>query len=184
MQMDRSKNTVYIYYLRLSEQKYISDGDASEVGEWLLKRALREIFGLELSDEKRAKGLHGKPYLVNHPEIQYNISHSGDFIVCAVSGVPVGIDIQEKRVVDVVKVGSKIFPNEEYREFLKSEDKQDEFFRQWVLNESYLKWTGDGLTKDLRVLKREGWHQFLHFHTNYLCAIWSGKPMNIEIREV
>ena len=70
------------------------------------------------------------------------------------------------------------------REFLKSENKQDEFFRQWVLNESYLKWTGDGLTKDLRVLKREGWYQFLHFHRNYLCAIWSEKPMNIEIREI
>lgn len=184
MQMNRSKNTAYIYYIRLSEQNYVSDGDASAVGEWLLKRALRDIFGLNLEEEERGKGPHGKPYLVNHPEIHYNISHSADFIVCAVSGSPIGIDIQEKRVVDVIKVGRRIFPNEEYREFLKSEDKQDEFFRQWVLNESYLKWTGDGLTKDLRVLKREGWHQFLHFHRNYLCAIWSGKPMNIEIREV
>lgn len=184
MHTDKSKNSVYVYYTRISDRLSYSSADASELAENLLARGLDELYGIVLSKEERSKGPHGKPYLVNHPKIHYNISHSGRFVLCAISGVPVGIDIQQKRIVDVAKVGKKIFPDEEYRRFLKSETMQEDFFRQWVLRESYLKWTGEGLTKDLRDLKTEGWHQFLHLHRDYMCALWAGKPLEIHIKEV
>lgn len=157
---------------------------ASLEGKALLKQALWDVFGLKLEDEEITTGEHGKPYLVNHPEVQYNISHSGCYVICAVSGTPVGIDIQEKRVIALDKLGRKVFSREEYREFLKSEEKQDIFFRRWVRIESYLKWTGEGISRSLKELPMDGWHQFLHVDKNYICAIWSHGPLSIFMKEV
>lgn len=41
-------------------------------------------------------GENGKPFLLDYKEVHYNLSHSGDWILCAVSDQPVGIDIQQK----------------------------------------------------------------------------------------
>ena len=102
MHTDKSKNSVYVYYTRISDRLSYSSADASELAENLLARGLDELYGIALSKEERSKGPHGKPYLVNHPKIHYNISHSGRFVLCAISGVPVGIDIQQKRIVDAI----------------------------------------------------------------------------------
>lgn len=184
MHIDKSKNTAYVYWAKISDRFSCEQKDAHQMAEMLLAQGLGEVYGIALQKEARAVGKHGKPYLVNHPKIHYNVSHSGEFAICAISGVPVGIDIQKKRIVDVAKVGQKIFPDEEYRKFLKSEKMQEDFFRQWVLRESYLKWTGEGITKDLRELKTEGWHQFVHLHRDYMCALWAGRPLEIRMKEV
>lgn len=184
MHTDKSRRTAYVYYAKVSDRLSCDHVEASAMGEALLSRGLYELYGVSLEKEERAKGKYGKPYLVNRPEIHYNISHSGKYTICAISGVPVGVDIQKKRITDVEKVGKRIFPPEEYRKFLMSERKQEEFFRQWVLRESYLKWTGEGLTKDLRELETEGWHQFIHLDREYMCALWSQGPLEIRIKEV
>lgn len=36
----------------------------------------------------------GKPYLAKEPDIHFNLSHSGEWAVCAISSSPVGVDIQ------------------------------------------------------------------------------------------
>lgn len=181
---DRSKNTAYVYYAKLTDRLGYDHADATQTGELLLNKGLAELYGIDLKKEERDKGPQGKPYLPLHPEVHYNISHSGKYVICVLAGVPVGIDIQEKRITNIQRVGKRIFPPDKYREFLKSEDMQDEFFRQWVQRESYLKWTGEGITKDLRELKTEGWHQFIHLHRDYMCAIWSGNPLEVRIKEV
>ena len=37
----------------------------------------------------------GKPYFPKYPEIQFSISHSGDYWACAVAQCAVGMDLQE-----------------------------------------------------------------------------------------
>lgn len=73
----------------MSDRFSYDQKDAHETAEMLLARGLDEIYGIILSKEERAVGKHGKPYLANHPKIHYNISHSGEFVICAISGVPV-----------------------------------------------------------------------------------------------
>ena len=184
MYQDRNKKAAYVYWKKLNDGIRVPREEYSAEGKKLLEKALWDAFGLELQKEEIAVGSCGKPYLVQHPEIHYNISHSGCYVVCAVSGSEVGIDIQEKRVIALDKIGRKIFSPEEYREFLKSEEKQDIFFRQWVRIESYLKWTGEGITRKLTDLKMDGWHQFLHMNKHYMCAIWSQGPLSIIMREL
>lgn len=184
MYQERLKKAVYIYWKKLNSGERVPREESSAEGRKLLRQAVLDLYGLNLNDLEIAAGEHGKPYIVDHPEIQYNISHSGCYVVCAISGVPVGIDIQEKRVIALDKIGRRIFSPEEYREFLKSEEKQDVFFRHWARMESYLKWTGDGISKGLKNLKMDGWHQFLHLNKNYICAIWSQGPLSIFMREM
>ena len=40
---------------------------------------------------------HGKPFLADHPEIHFNISHCKNGIAVAVSDQPIGIDIESSR---------------------------------------------------------------------------------------
>lgn len=184
MYQNHNKNTAYIYWKKLNSGVRVPREESSREGQELLKTALQDIYSLDLADQKVACGPHGKPYLPEHPHIHYNISHSGCYVVCAVSDMEIGIDIQEKRVIAMDKIGRKIFSPEEYRAFLKSEEKQDLFFRQWVRIESYLKWTGEGISRTLNELKMDGWSQFLHVNKNYMCAVWSQRPLNIYMKEL
>ena len=52
---------------------------------------------LPLRDVPICRETHGKPVLKDCTNLFFNISHSGDYAVCAVSKQPVGIDIERIR---------------------------------------------------------------------------------------
>lgn len=69
---------------------------------WLRAHAfLRTILGAELGLHPAAleftKGEHGKPALANDPACEFNLSHSGEYALIAVSEVAVGIDVERIR---------------------------------------------------------------------------------------
>ena len=43
---------------------------------------------------KVEKNRYGKPFLKEYPRLHFNGSHSGDYLVCAMSQNPVGVDVQ------------------------------------------------------------------------------------------
>ena len=64
----------------------------------LLALAARQAWGLEeLPRMERRAG--GKPYFPDRPELEFNLSHSGDLLLCALDGSPVGADIQQVRAI-------------------------------------------------------------------------------------
>ena len=80
---------------------------------------------------------HGKPEM-NH--ICFNLSHSQDLVVCAVSTKPVGVDI-EKIACAPEKIAKRFFTPREV-EYINSEE---DFYRLWTMKESYIKMTGEGM---------------------------------------
>lgn len=101
----------------------------------------------------------GKPYIWHVPW-HYNLSHSGDYAALAISGAPVGIDIQQKRAYKDSLV-KRFFSEAEAAayESLFSTDAQEYntvretfFYTLWCRKEAYGKLLGTGLTED--VLKR------------------------------
>ncbi|RQD65376.1 4'-phosphopantetheinyl transferase family protein [Desulfonatronovibrio magnus] len=94
---------------------------------------------------------HGKPYLLEAPGFHYNISHSRDWVVCAVSDKPVGIDIEHSDR-DAGLVAGRYFSHEEneYIASLPSSEHYGAIMELWVLRESYLKATGQGLAFSLK----------------------------------
>lgn len=94
---------------------------------WLLKRAL--------GGEQEHYDPKGKPCLKNG---YLSISHSGDWVVVAISQSPVGIDIEEIRDVNSEAVGRRCFSGISF-------ESREDFFEAWVKKESMLKKLGLGI---------------------------------------
>ena len=119
-----------------------------DAGRRLLKTALlRDGISTDfLSKEDSlvfAYGTSGKPFLRELPDAHFNISHTKGLVVCAVSQVPVGIDVEK----------IKPYPKSVLRKmtekevlYIKQSDSPDEaFMRVWTMKEAMIKLTGEGL---------------------------------------
>lgn len=93
---------------------------------------------------------NGKPYLKNNQDIHFNISHSGDWVVCAFAQNQVGVDVEKVRKVNF-DIARRFFSAEEVSQLfsLPVKEQTDFFFDLWTFKESYLKALGTGLTKPL-----------------------------------
>jgi 4'-phosphopantetheinyl transferase len=92
------------------------------------------------------KNEFGKPYLPG-TGVHFNLSHSGNWVVCAVDREEVGTDVEITRSVDPA-IAVRFFSAPE-RELLEQCDSIDEerklFLGIWTLKESYIKAIGRGL---------------------------------------
>ena len=89
-----------------------------------------------------------KPALICQKDLYFNISHSDDFVVVAVSDKEIGCDIQEIRAYNP-KVAVRHYCENETRLIENSDDKDGAFIRLWALKESILKFTGKGISGGL-----------------------------------
>lgn len=86
--------------------------------------------------------------------ICFNLAHSGDYVLCAVSDRPVGCDIEQLRKAPK-PVAERNFTTEElaYLQEFSGETYSREFFRIWTKKESYLKMLGIGIRVPLHTLQ-------------------------------
>jgi len=96
---------------------------------------------------------HGKPYLADHPELGFNISHSGGHLLIAVGwNCELGVDVElckdRKSLAGLVE---KCFADEEagYWHRLPQAEKTREFYRFWTRKEAFVKATGRGIALGL-----------------------------------
>ena len=90
----------------------------------------------------------GKPYLADRKDIRFNLSHCATGVACAVSDGEVGVDIQHY-VPFKASVAERIMTAEELLE-AETGDADAVFTRVWSLMESEGKFTGDGISLNLR----------------------------------
>ncbi len=116
-------------------------------GDCMVRTLLRQAFG-EVADTF-AVHTHecGKPYCRERPDFHFNVSHSGDWIICSVSDAPVGADVE--RVRDIKEnVFRKVLNNDEFtwaRE-CPNDESLKRFHRLWTLKESMIKCLGTGFS--------------------------------------
>jgi len=91
--------------------------------------------------------INGKPELRNE-KFNINLSHSGNMVACAISDNAIGIDVQLIREFSP-SLPKRIFSDAEYKEYQKSDEKSDCFFKLWTLKESYVKMLGAGISHGL-----------------------------------
>jgi len=115
----------------------------------------------------------GKPYFPERPDIHFSLSHGHTHVLCALSGSPVGADIESPRV-----IGGKALKFFCSRRELAMFDPLD----LWVLKESYIKLFGLTLAeiRDLRFTREAG--------GRLLCSIYpaaeKSKLLNDEAQEL
>lgn len=97
-----------------------------------------KYWNLTSEDYRIDRGEKGKPFYCGVENVFFNISHSGDYVVCAVSDREIGIDI-EKRAKARMEVAGRFFHGEEVAQLkMLEEDKQDQlFFNSWSVKESF-----------------------------------------------
>lgn len=115
------------------------------LSEVLLAWALLEDRNLKVRKSDRFFGKYGKPMLcVSGEIIEFNISHSGPFVLVGIDENPLGVDIQQwGRDVDLI--ARKIMSPDEYEAWTTSPDKVVAFYDFWARTESILKWKGVGI---------------------------------------
>ena len=106
----------------------------------LSHRLLRQAAQLSApaqTDLTLASGTHGKPYFLHAPQLHFNLSHSGRHWLCAFSGAPVGLDVQQHRACQKQALARRFFSPTECA-FLER-TAYVPFFDLWCAKESYLK---------------------------------------------
>lgn len=116
----------------------------------------------------------GKPYFLSFREIFFNISHSSNYVVCAIGDKPVGIDIEKARK-GRQNLAKRFFDISE-AEWIKECDSDQRFFRIWTLKEAYGKATGQGV---LDILDKIVYRLEKGKMKAYMC----GLPQNFTIVE-
>ena len=113
----------------------------------LLQLACKEA-GLGGADEHIAYGENGKPFLVDFPDVQFNLSHSGERVMCVISPFEVGCDVEIIKG-DRGRLAERFFKPEEsawIKHFDSIEAQSEAFYRLWTLKECYMKVTGRGMS--------------------------------------
>ena len=114
----------------------------------LLKQGLRKEYGIT-ENPVFEYNEHGKPSIVGHPEIFFNLSHCKEAAVCVISDHPVGIDVESIREYKYSLVHYTM--NEaEVAEIEKAEDPAVAFIRLWTMKEATLKLIGTGISNDIK----------------------------------
>ena len=126
--------------------KFEKDKKLSAGAYFVLKKLLSEM---DITDFKIKTGKYDKPSICNHENIYFNLSHSGKMVLCAISDMEVGADIEYIDSEIDLNIAKHYFYNSEYENIMNAENKADEFFKYWVLKESYMKYTGLGMNLPL-----------------------------------
>ena len=160
---------IYIYAMR------IQNGDQHGTAELLLNRSLEQCTDVQ-TPARYHRNEHGKPYLMETPEIYVNWSHSMDYVICAISDQEVGIDLQKMDREPKENLIRKALTEEE-QEFYRSvpkPERQKLFYQYWSVKESFLKALGTGFYTSLHTFQVEEEQPRISHHINrknYSCRL-------------
>ena len=116
----------------------------------LLKQALREGYGIT-ENPVFEYNEHGKPSIVGHSEIYFNLSHCKEAAICVVSNQPVGVDVEGIREYRESLVNYTM--NDEEITLIKSaENHAAAFIRLWTMKEATTKLIGTGISNDMKTV--------------------------------
>ena len=179
------ETVVYLKKITQSEGgKKEQERELSKCGWELFRLGLQEKYGLDGEKIKIERNAHGKPYLPEHPQICFNISHSGKYAACAFASIPLGLDLQQHRRAAWEHIGNRYFSVKDQERLAAAEDAETLFFQIWTEEESYGKWKGTGISHSLGTEKKEGF--CTHFCTaeGYEAAVWAAEPLTVCIKMV
>ncbi len=123
----------------------------------LARLAISDFNGKAQEDIAFRYNSHGKPFVLDN-DLNFNISHSEEFVACCVSKHPCGIDIETIKQVNLKS--AKRFCTANEIEYINSyDDKNIAFLYVWTRKEAYFKSIGCGIATVLSavdVLKTDG----------------------------
>ena len=177
---------------RIRKYRRWEDAHCGLFGKILLIEGLKKY---HISEEKLEEILYteySRPYL--NEAVDFNISHSGTGVVCALSkNGRVGIDIEEIKPLDLSDF-KRQFTDQELSLMREAKDTYHEFYLWWTRKEAIIKADGQGLSIPLKKInfqnpgraevKGRSWNiREIHLHKQYCChlAFEGSKDMPVKI---
>lgn len=114
----------------------------------LLKQALRDAYGI-IDNPIFEYNEHGKPFIVGHPDIHFNLSHCKEAAICVVNDHPIGVDVESIREYKESLVNYTM-NDEEISQINSSDSPAAAFIRLWTMKEATTKLIGTGISDDLK----------------------------------
>lgn len=163
------------------------DAQAFLLGKSLLLRGLIDA-GLEgsLLLQQLKYTEYNRPYLSE--KIDFNISHSGEYVVCAISDqCRVGLDIEKVEPRDLASFRSQM-TDEEWEMVTTAADPQQAFLHYWTKKEAAIKAHGQGLSLGLKEvvigdgemnLEGKAWPLYeVEIASGYVCHLVTDEKIN------
>ncbi|MBT3546573.1 MAG: 4'-phosphopantetheinyl transferase superfamily protein [Flavobacterium sp.] len=119
----------------------------SAFGRTLLLHGLKN-YGITNLDDLKVM-FNGKPYLNNSRNLHFNISHSGNLILCAISdNASIGVDVEKikPKILDHFK---SYFTVQEWQNITINDNSIKRFYDLWTRKEALIKADGRGLSIEL-----------------------------------
>lgn len=92
---------------------------------------------------------NGKPFIASHPDIHFNLSHSANVALCALSSQPVGADVETPRQVSSSLIDYTM-SDEEKAKINSSRNPALCFLSFWTKKEALLKLTAEGINNEMK----------------------------------
>lgn len=119
----------------------------------ILKIILAAYTKTSAKDVEFEYGSNKKPYLADYPWLHFNISHSQDYAVIAVSRKNVGIDIEYmSKDFDFANIVPDIFEDKEISVIQNAINKNAAFYTLWTRKEAFVKGVGKGIDEDFKYI--------------------------------
>jgi len=133
--------------------KFLKDIDKYRtlLADILIRQFIIKTININNRDIEFLTNRYNKPFLKNNDALQFNISHAGNWIFLAVDSKEIGVDIEFIRPIDY-SVINMVFSEKEKEYFQKLPDriKLSTFYKIWTYKESFIKASGEGLSKDMK----------------------------------
>ncbi len=137
------------YIKRISKYRRWQDIQASIIGRILLSRGLSNFYDNELNFNRIEDDEFKRPFILNS-QIDFNISHASEFVICAMSkSCKIGVDIEKIRNITVQDFYCQMTESELIN-MDRSENLNKNFFNYWTQKEAVLKANGKGLYVPLK----------------------------------
>ena len=132
---------------RIERYHFYKDAQISLLSDLLVRYEICKRTGLSNWQLLFSANQYGKPYLINDPHVQYNLSHSGTYITLAIDSKTVGIDIEQLKPIDL-KIAERFFTKDETEYIYTQENDMlmTSFYEIWTKKESRIKLEGKGLS--------------------------------------
>lgn len=147
----------YLHYFNSERQQSIqnyrqlADQNRTVWAELLARYLLCNVIPAEWEEISIERDLRGKPYVKTlKDEWKINLSHSGSWVVCSIGRCNNGVDV-ETETADFEEIARHFFSPKEVSalQMMPLTCSKKAFLCYWTIKESYLKYTGEGLTRNL-----------------------------------
>ncbi|KAF6692320.1 4'-phosphopantetheinyl transferase superfamily protein [Bacillus cereus] len=127
------------------------DVNRTLIGDLLIRSLICQKYKINNEEIRFKYNEYGKPFVENFSDFHFNLSHSGEWVVCTTANFNVGIDIEKVSEIEALKLAKEFFSADEFYDIsnMNSDEQINYFYDLWTLKESYIKTIGKGLYTQL-----------------------------------